>query len=749
MKGPGRLERILLCLSMGTLFTHPLCAQEDLSKLTLEQLLDVPVVTATRQEEKSSSAPATVFVITEEQIRQRGYDNLEELLEDIPEVEIQRKSNHETWNHITMRGISGNEKFIVLMDGIRISSPTGDHHLVGTNYPLANAKRVEIILGPASALYGVDAFSGIIQILTKSGKEAKNLSLAGSYGRFQTTDNSFVYGQTFDAFSLAVTGQLYHSGEPFLPDFYPQEYAWYTNEYATKGLVRVSPFAPPDAVLQLPVRPWATPTNSNFFHARVNMGEFEFGYVRSSESHSTSVSVRPEFTVYSSDAIWQTTLDSLYGRYALITPSQKWKIQSTLSYTTHTLGTESKFINTFSSYQDAFKYGYGKDAKFEQEVSYFPKEGRSLILGFSFDDLNALPKTSDLPFEFDPDKAADAQGFYYLGTNVTDVNGNNLAIPQDFFYINYQNFGSYAQFQTRLHPNLNVTLGTRYDYNSRYGTSVNPRAGLVFSPTKKLTAKFLYGSSFRAPSPYDAYGHFGSFFPVTDAQGNVESLSSLFWRLPNPELKPERLRSVEGDLSYFLTNGIALSGDLYFSRISDLIVVQDTPDQYFKGILVSDVQTLVNHGLAHANGGTVRLDSLWKPGTMSFNFYGSYSYSSGDFSDDTLPFSARHTIKGGVDLSYRQWTLSTRLIHRSRSFHPQKDENGNNFSNEPFTVVNLFARYTNPIHSTTLHNSVFLRITNLTNAKYYNIRLEGSPASEFLATPQDPLRIDAGFTVEF
>ncbi len=111
-------------------------------------------------------APATVYVFSEAQIRNRGYNNIQDLLEDVPEVEIQRKSMVEFKDNIGFRGITGNEKFIIFQDGVRITAATGDPHTIHTNYPLNNVKSVEVLVGPASAVYGVDAFSGLINIIT-------------------------------------------------------------------------------------------------------------------------------------------------------------------------------------------------------------------------------------------------------------------------------------------------------------------------------------------------------------------------------------------------------------------------------------------------------------------------------------------------------------------------------------------------------------------------------------------------------
>jgi hypothetical protein len=192
-----------------------------------ESITDLLVTTATKRTQRSSDAPATIHVRTREQIIKRGYRNLADLLEDIPEVEIQRNSISEFRNIVTFRGIAGNEKFIIMLDGMRITPATGDPYTLGTNYSLANAKRVEVILGPASALYGVDAFSGIINIITTDYRDTQGTVVQTSYGQYNTTDNSFITGARTDDIAFTLTGQYYHSGEPDYYHTYKDEFRWY------------------------------------------------------------------------------------------------------------------------------------------------------------------------------------------------------------------------------------------------------------------------------------------------------------------------------------------------------------------------------------------------------------------------------------------------------------------------------------------------------------------------------------------
>jgi iron complex outermembrane receptor protein len=98
---------------------------EDFFENSLEDFLQIQVTTASKSGDKLSHAPAKIYVLTKEKIQLRGYHSLSDLLESIPGVEIQRKSNAETFHAYSIRGIPGIEKFIIMQNGIRISSRLG------------------------------------------------------------------------------------------------------------------------------------------------------------------------------------------------------------------------------------------------------------------------------------------------------------------------------------------------------------------------------------------------------------------------------------------------------------------------------------------------------------------------------------------------------------------------------------------------------------------------------------------------
>src|SRR5580698_8745767 len=195
-------------------------AQHDsakLDELSLKDLLNLKITTASKISQESDKAAATVIVITAEQIKIRGYQSLLDVLQDLPDMKVDDKLYTLALNNFTMRGIPGQDKFILLLDGVRISSPTNEAMPIFENYPVNLASQIEIVYGPASALYGADAVSGVINIITKKLPANKDMivdanAMAGSYGYINNT--LFLVKKLGPASSLTISGQYNYDSQP-------------------------------------------------------------------------------------------------------------------------------------------------------------------------------------------------------------------------------------------------------------------------------------------------------------------------------------------------------------------------------------------------------------------------------------------------------------------------------------------------------------------------------------------------------
>lgn len=150
--------------------------ERPLQTLELKELLELNVASASRKSTTAREAPATVYVVSETMIRERGYDYLYDALRDAPGLGI-------TW----MGGLYGpilmprgldtpeNNKLLVLVDGIVDNNLSAGTAQVYMQYSLHDVKRIEVIYGPASALYGANAMAGLVNIITKAGADLQGL----------------------------------------------------------------------------------------------------------------------------------------------------------------------------------------------------------------------------------------------------------------------------------------------------------------------------------------------------------------------------------------------------------------------------------------------------------------------------------------------------------------------------------------------------------------------------------------------
>src|SRR6185295_2427896 len=157
------------------------------SKVRREELT-TQVASVSKTNESLREAPATVVVVTGDEIQRRGYLDLEQLLHDLPGFDISR-TNGDIYSIIYQRGYRSavNDRLLLLIDGVEQNDLSTNAVYLAREYPLINIDRVEIIYGPASTMYGANAYTGVISILTKEPEgligENKLLSVGGQVTR--------------------------------------------------------------------------------------------------------------------------------------------------------------------------------------------------------------------------------------------------------------------------------------------------------------------------------------------------------------------------------------------------------------------------------------------------------------------------------------------------------------------------------------------------------------------------------------
>ncbi|MFP8870740.1 MAG: TonB-dependent receptor plug domain-containing protein, partial [Myxococcota bacterium] len=164
---------------------------------------DIPIVVgASKHEQRVSDAPASVTIVTAEQIQRFGWRTLAEILEGVRGIHITRDRNYA---FAGMRGFSPpgafGERVLILIDGFRFNNVFYDGGNADRNLPIdvADIDRIEIIPGPGSALYGTNAVLGVVNIITRRGRDLKGGEVAVVGGSYNTLGGHTSWGTRFDS----------------------------------------------------------------------------------------------------------------------------------------------------------------------------------------------------------------------------------------------------------------------------------------------------------------------------------------------------------------------------------------------------------------------------------------------------------------------------------------------------------------------------------------------------------------------
>lgn len=171
----GRPLRIALRIGLVLLAASCFAQQPDLSQLSIEDLMNITITSASKKEQKLNETAAAVHIITQEDIRHSGMTSIPELLRMVPGLSV-AQIDANSWA-ITARGSNGRfaNRLLVLIDGRSVYTPTysGVYWEV-QDVMLEDIERIEVIRGPGATMWGANAVNGVINIITKRAQDTQN-----------------------------------------------------------------------------------------------------------------------------------------------------------------------------------------------------------------------------------------------------------------------------------------------------------------------------------------------------------------------------------------------------------------------------------------------------------------------------------------------------------------------------------------------------------------------------------------------
>lgn len=609
----------------------------QLSKLSLEELTAVRVwrvTTASKREETSSAAPATVIVITKEDIYLRGYSTLVDVLKDLPGMEINEYSTFSVGTQVAVRGVVGNNKIIVLVNDMRVNPPGGDPMPIHNDISVREAEQIEVVYGPGSTLYGQDAINTVINIKTKRADQKSWVDVGGGIGYPQRGEGWLGLGHKVG--EAEINGYLQYS-DATLTNFekeYPDEWATYRPLYV---------FAQP-GLMENPKR-WDKGLNG---FLQLIQGNFstQVWHRQSWRSSSEGTSGFP-FLSQSKWTDMATVADAKYN-FKL---AKDVTLGSALTFNRHEVLPESCITLQAGPFLiEDHKYSMETSFTLEETLSAKITDRLSLVGGVVYGHYDILPPATvpaHLNTTADISSQAGTIDYYTVQgdpSSKVSVNKVNNSV--------YKNFGLYAEATIKLHDRVSAVLGIRVDKDERYNElPLSPRVALIVNPRSDLTLKAIFTEAFIQPAAFYMFDVYGPAFVNTTNLG----------------LKPERSRSFEVNAELRRNNLlVSLSG--YYNTQKNLLLANGVIDD---SMIVSNAiyrspdpnapAVLLLHD---ANGGTNRTYGTDLFGRYSFahdrtTVWGSYSYQDSQMENTLngvevktgLPGLSHHNFRLGATVS--------------------------------------------------------------------------------------------------
>lgn len=427
---------------------------------SLEELMQMelpPVNSASKHDQKPSDAPASVSIVTASQIKYYGYRNLADVLASVRGFFVGSDRNY---NYVGLRGFNRpgdfNGRTLFLVDGHRMNENIFDGAVIET-LDVDVIDRVEVIRGPSSSLYGSSAFFGVVNIITKRGRNYNGIEASFDAGSFDAYKGRLSYGKQFtNGVELALSGSYLDKAGPsrlFYPEF---------DDPANNNGVATH-------------RDYEKVGN---FLTTISYGDFTLqGAYDWREKGIPTASYGTVFNDPRSRTIDEQAYVDLKYQHKF---ADEWDVLARASFN-HYRFEENYPVEsaappppTVLNKDDVL----GQWAGAELQVSRKIWDRHTLTVGSEY---RENYRQDQLNFDVSP------------RVNYADDRRSSRI------------WAFYGQGEFALLTNLVLNAGVRYDHYDEFDGTVNPRVALIYHPWEPTTFKLLYGEAFRAPNAFEAF----------------------------------------------------------------------------------------------------------------------------------------------------------------------------------------------------------------------------------------------------
>ncbi len=506
--------------------------QQKLLKMSLQDLMNIKVTTASKVEEKIREIPASIVLINREEIKKQGYKSLSDILQNIPGFYM---INDYYWlgsENFGIRGFFSPGVFndiVILVNGVnQVGDSYSDYSLAKINIPVEAIDRIEVVRGPISVLYGSGAFFGAVNIITNN----TPISMASiSFGNDKYKKLFLRVSKVSDDFKFTINTSLYgdngidKSFNCFTDNYQMLKWAGLSMESRTKGMLKND-------------RKYF-----NFSGEYKNL-HFDFTYSDTRKGVFDGLPSYPPGTFFNNRS---TTIFLKYRKEIL----KNLSITGKFTYLYNSFFWEYEILQK-DSY--ATNYNNSLSDEIELNITYKPNDKLNMVSGFIRHNIFYLYKSYDYPI-------------YPLEyTNTEDVFPDDIISDAFFSQANY-NFSDKLKIVTgfrleKLHKYKLIIHRAKEtpvekDITGEYSQEnikFIPRFALIYSPSDFHSLKFLYGKAIKNPSI-------------------MQNISQLFNQ--GTTLLPAYIETFE--LNYILSPSPSVFANisLYKNKLDDLIVARN------------------------------------------------------------------------------------------------------------------------------------------------------------------------------
>ena len=568
----------LVALFFATVgYATDVAPKRSLFDLSLEELVQVQVVTAASgYTQNLLEAPASVSIIEAEEWEANGARTLNDAIRALPGVQITKVQTGATKDKISLRGLSGafGQQVLMLVDGSPINRLYDGGVTFGNRIPLIGFKRIEVVKGPGSAVYGADAFGGVINLVSYEPGEMPS-KLVFRHGGFDTWEAGFSHALKIGDGALQLAYEYQRSADDSGKIVNADLQSTFDRIFGTTASHAPGKFDEHYTISSLRAQ-WKWHALSFDVNDWRNLG--------AGLGAGVAQALDPRGYSKEATASYKLGLD-----LSAFVPGQ---LDLHLSYRREVTGT---FFNIFPP---GARLPIGSDGNLNFAVPVNLVTFPDGYIGFprlnnracSADLIHVLEvgEAHRVRWEFGYDqiqlRAHETKNFgpgvidgsmLVVAGTLTDVTGSPyIFMPRqsrDVWHLSLQD-------EWKITADLRATIGVRQDHYSDFGSTTNPRLGASYRLSKDVTFKVSAGSAFRAPSFVDLY--------VSNNPAGVG----------NPVLQPETIRTVDAGFSAIMPFAEQLQIDVSIFRYDAKRLIE------FVAVPVTGVQVAQNVGTRNGQG---------------------------------------------------------------------------------------------------------------------------------------------------